>query len=120
MSTLPEKQATERIILTEKHRTSFVEVGKITHLVCDGYVSTLYLEHSSPMVIARMLKQFEQTLLAYQFIRINRNTLINPMYVETMEKRGAQYYLKVKDCFLPVSRRKVSIVKAILISAASG
>lgn len=111
MTEIFNKQIFAKIAITERSRTSFIPVSEITHIQCDGYVSTLFLKDSPSIAVSKLLKQFEDELAGFEFMRINKNILVNPLFVERIERKENSWVVEIKNNRLPVSRRKVPVLK---------
>lgn len=69
----------------------------ITHLVCDGYITTIHLYNKKPIVISKILKHFESELNEFGFIRANNNTIVNLKYLEKIDLSSKQRVLHVNQ-----------------------
>ena len=60
-------------------------------------------------MLAKTLKEIEQAVSEFTFIRIHQSHLINVHFVKEINKLSNQIILK-SDVVLPISRRKKAIV----------
>lgn len=96
-----------KIKIVSKSKTLFFEIAEITHIECDGYLSTVYSLNSQPFVVAKLLKLFERELSDYGFLRVNKCTLVNLLHVKEYSS-GKERILTLKnDIKINISRRKV-------------
>ncbi len=106
------KQKEKAIILKTKNRINQVYIEHITHIICESYLCTIFLNDGSTKSYVRLLREFESELEEYGFLRISHNTLINTKYFCTMKTRGHKRKIILKQgTELIVSRRKWPIVK---------
>ena len=109
-------QRGEIIILREKTTTHFVELEHITHLTCDCYLTSVYSNDGEHIVIAKLLKDFENDLEKYGFIRINRNTIVNYFYIKIYERGGNRMIHLRNNITVKTSRRGIIKLKTLLES----
>ena len=67
-------QKQTKIEIKERNTIQFVDVSKITHLKCEGYITTINILDSEPIIVSKLLKDFESELEGCGFIRTNRST----------------------------------------------
>jgi DNA-binding LytR/AlgR family response regulator len=70
-------QLNKKIRISEKSKATWVEVGTITYLVCESYLTIIHLNNNETITCTISLKQFEEILVDMGFIRANRNTIVN-------------------------------------------
>lgn len=106
-------QKCKTIAIKEKGHCKQLSIEEITHIVSDGYVCKFYsLGSESPSSCRKLLKDLNDELVEYGFIRINHNILINLKYVEAIQKTS--HIVVLKGCIkLNVSRRKWYLIKAV-------
>ena len=65
------------IFITGKTECFRLKVKDITHITCEGYVSSIYLDDGSKYDTTHWLKCFEDILKDDGFFKVSRNTLIS-------------------------------------------
>ncbi len=100
-----------KIALAEKGKTHWVDITTITHVTCNGYLSTVHLTNSEKITLSRLLKQFEAEFTHLGFIRVNRNTLVNQHHVKQYAGGTKRQLLLTTGHCIEVSRRKVYLFK---------
>ncbi|MBN1990562.1 MAG: LytTR family transcriptional regulator DNA-binding domain-containing protein [Bacteroidales bacterium] len=83
----------QKIVVRTKTVSHVLSIKDITHLVCDCYLTTVYTKTGEHLMVAKLLKEFEQELEGCGFVRVNRNTMINVVHVTsfaTGRKRTVQ------------------------------
>lgn len=101
------KQKTNRIALPTKNEIEFVEVGEIIHCEAGGNYTTIYLDNEMKrLVVTSKIKQFEELLEGYNFIRIHNSHLINVDFVQKYIKGEGGDIVMKDNYIIPVSRRK--------------
>lgn len=94
--------------------TRMVSSNEITHLVCDEYITTVFLIDGNKITISRLLKCFEEELKPFGFIRPNRCTLVNAYHIDKVSTVERKRYIHIGDFTIPVSRRKIGILGNIM------
>lgn len=85
----------------------------ITYLNYNGYNTVIYLSNYKKYHCLRTLKSFEDELASYGFLRLNRNALVNALHInEACFKNGGKT-VTVNGTEIPVSRRRVSLVRTL-------
>ena len=96
-----------KITLKEKGVIHLVEIDNITHILCQGYLSTVYTTNNGNITVSKLLKQFEEELSNMGFMRINHNAIVNCLYVDKI-KRGTKRTITLSNNHveIKISRRK--------------
>ena len=70
-------------------------VSDIVRLEANRNYTNIVLENDKQILISKSLKEFENLLSPYNFLRIHKSHLINPTHISHFVKKGAGYiYLK--------------------------
>lgn len=107
-------QKRKKIILKEKSINHIVEMNRITHLVCDCYLTTIFIESGTQIIVSKLLKEFEQELTSFGFVRVNRNTMINTMHVINYRKGKNRIVHLSDNTLINISRRGMIHLKEVL------
>ncbi|MDR1654244.1 MAG: LytTR family transcriptional regulator [Prevotellaceae bacterium] len=105
--------AKNKITVKERNKISILLISDITHITCSGYLSTIHTICGKRINVAKPLKEYENELSEFDFIRINHCTLVNFQYV-TAVQLGKLRTLLVNNTSLKISRRKMQIVTKFL------
>ncbi len=65
-----------------------IDPSEIIRLKASSNYTLIYFTNRRPLVIARVLKRFENILACYGFIRIHRTHLINRRYISSISRDG--------------------------------
>ncbi len=104
-------QQNKRIKICEKNKVTWIEAETISHLVCEGYLTTVHLTTNETITCSMLLKQFQEILDVCGFIRANRNTLINGKHVDCIIFKKGKRSIFVNNIEVKVSRRKAFLFK---------
>jgi len=96
-----------KLILTTLEGYYPVSLEEITYCRADDSYTHFYMQNGKHYIVSRQLKEFEQTLSAYNFFRIHKSFLVNMNHIELINKAdgGITVVMNNKD-ELPVSFRK--------------
>lgn len=103
-------QLGQRIAIPGKSKTQFVDVANITHICCEDSIVTTYTEEQS-IAASKQLKEFEEELKEFGFMRINRSTLINQAHIKSYKGGEKKSVELVNGESFTVSRRKAYLFK---------
>ncbi len=83
---------------------SFFDIDEIIRCEADNNYTTFYLSGGRRFVSSRTLKEYDELLSEYQFLRVHQSHLVNPAFIKEYTQKGM---LAMTDkSFVPVSRRK--------------
>lgn len=100
-----------KVILKEKGKSKLIDMDKITHIICDGYITTIYTTVNEDITISKLLKHFEIEFAGCGFMRINRQTLVNLKNVESINYGQKRNLVLVTGTIINVSVRKIVLLK---------
>ncbi len=83
----------------------------ITHLTCDGNVTTIYTVENRTSNISKPLKYFETELSEKGFVRANHNTIVNCKNIMDYIKGHYNTIILTNNVKIKISRRKVHLFK---------
>ncbi len=84
----------------------FLEVADIIYCQSENNYTRFILANNSQKLISKTLKEVEQTLNNYLFLRIHQSYLINPNYLKKYHKNDGGFVVMEPDKELPVSKNK--------------
>lgn len=104
-------QSCTKIIIREKSCARWIKIEDIIHMICEGYLTNIYLVSGERITVSRLLKKFEEMLVGYGFEKPNRNTLVNLRYVNRINYSKSSRVIFVNDIEINISRRRASLFK---------
>ena len=107
-------QQNKKIALKEHQCVTYVEVETITHISCEGYLSTIYTIDNKTTTVSKLLKHFEIELSNLGFIRINRATIVNSKYIAMLRRGNRRKITLVNGVEVAISRRKLYQIRELL------
>jgi two-component system LytT family response regulator len=106
MSTLNLKNKAAKIAVPTFDGLQMVMVEEIVKCTADESYTHITLLNGTKLVVSRILKEFEDLLSEYNFLRIHNSSLINLAHVKKYVKGEGGYVVMVNDESVEVSRRK--------------
>lgn len=106
--------ADKRIVLKDHEAIHFVKIQDIVRCEADGAYTKFVIANSSPILLSKSLKEYEDLLVDDGFIRCHHSHLVNTTKILRFEKGdGGTLVMENKD-IVPVSQRKKEQVLEIL------
>lgn len=107
-------KADKKIVLKE---LDAIHVIKVKDLVCceaSGIYTTFYIDNNKQIVVSKNLKEYEEILEPYEFLRVHNSFLINANKIEKYEKNDGGFLIMEGGQRVPVSQRKKDVVISFL------
>ena len=105
-----------RIVLKDISNIHYVKVSEILYCEAKGNYTQFYIEDEKPILVSKILKEYEQLLEPLGFIRTHNSYLLNPHKVKKYDKEdGGSLILENGDA-VPLSQRRKESVLALLES----
>lgn len=106
----------KKIVLKDNESIHFIRIQDIIRCEADGPYTKFYITNSNPLLISKSLKEYDDVLTAYGFIRCHHSHLVNTSKILRFDKNdGGDLVLENKDT-VPVSHRKKDQVLKLLSS----
>ena len=97
-----------RIALSSSEKIHMVYVRDIIRCESQGAYTLFYLSNGEQILVTKNLKEFEQLLEEYVFVRVHHSHLINFSFLKEYIKKEGGYAVMTDDSHVPVSFRKRS------------
>jgi len=105
------------IKIIQRNRTSHFQINEISYISCNAEISTIHFNKKrKPIIVSKLLKLFEEELVIYGFIRINRNTLVNITSVQELMRDDSKQFLVLENEKMVISRRRFTKIRELLSS----
>lgn len=103
-----------RLALPTAERVDFVPVDQIVRCQGDNNYTHFFFLNGEKLLVSRTLKEYEELLTPYRFIRIHQSHLIALSQVKSWVKKEGGYIQMKDGTQLPVSqRRREKVLKAL-------
>ena len=109
------KKNEKRISITGKSEIFRANVKDIIYIICEEYVSTIYLKNGKTCSVTHSLKCFEAHLKEEDdFFRVSRNTLVNIEHFVNARITHKERIANINGVDIKISRRKIARLKKLL------
>ena len=107
-----EPQANYRLALSTASGLSFFNPEQIVRMEARSNYTNIFFTDRKPILVARILRDYEEILHAYGFIRTHRSHLFNKRYITCVDIAGN---ITMKDSSkAEISRRKKCKIMRVL------
>lgn len=106
----------KKVVLKDSNSIYFVNVNDIIRCESDGQYTEFYIEKTKKIVISKSLKEYEEMLEPYGFIRPHHSHLINTNKILRFDKVDGGSLIMQNNDEVPVSHRKKTQILQILDS----
>ena len=100
------KSQEDKIAISTSEGIEFIPIKNITHIESKSNYSKIYLLDNKTLLVTKILKEFEEMLLPYNFYRIHNSHLINLNYIQKYVRSEGGHVLLQDGSMIDVSRRK--------------
>ncbi|MDL2254725.1 LytTR family transcriptional regulator DNA-binding domain-containing protein [Bacteroidales bacterium OttesenSCG-928-J16] len=105
------KQIGIKISVKTKSKISYIFIEEILFITCSGNFCTITLIDKREIDIVRPLKEFEEDLKNYNFLRANHHTLVNGKHISEVKNSKGKKNIKIGNEIVHISRRKYFLFK---------
>ncbi|MDD3196388.1 MAG: LytTR family DNA-binding domain-containing protein [Paludibacter sp.] len=103
---LNSKPEDKKIVLKDSKSIYVIKVADIIRCEADHNYTTFYLTNNQQIVVSRTLKDYEELLSDFMFLRTHQSHLININHMLSFEKNDGGYLRMADGSNVPVSKRK--------------
>lgn len=104
----------EKIAIPTSEGLDFIPIKNIVHIESSSNYSKIYLTEGKPLLVTKLLKDFEDMLSPFHFFRIHNSHLINLKYIKKyIRGEGGQVIMQNGDTIDVARRKKEEFVKLI-------
>jgi two-component system LytT family response regulator len=102
----PIKITDRKIVLKDLNSVFVVAVSSIIRCEASDNYTTFHLTNQSPILVSRPLKEYEELLTPFNFLRVHQSHLINLNQLQQFNKREGGSVIMKDGSEVPVSSRK--------------
>ena len=104
----------KKIALSVADKIEFVEIGSIIRCESESNYTTFYLKSGEKLIVSKTLKEFDELLAPYHFLRVHQSHLINLDEIKSFIKSDGGY-IRMKDgASVSISRQRRNYVMEVL------
>lgn len=100
------KSADKKIVLRDSDSFHFINVGDIIRCEADGAYTRFYIIGMKEILISKGLKEYEDMLGPFNFIRVHHSHLVNLKQIVRFDKADGGALIMSNQDNVPVSQRK--------------
>ncbi|HQW46145.1 MAG: response regulator transcription factor [Bacteroidetes bacterium] len=108
------KSQDKKIVLKDNENIYFVKVHDIIRCQAEGTYTEFYLLPNQKITVSKSLKEYEDLLLPFDFIRVHHSHLINKEKIQKYLKSDGGSLLLEGNHIVPVSQRRKAMVMSLL------
>ena len=105
---------TKKIVLSTAEGIHVVEINNIIQCCSEDCYTIFYLKDGKKIIVSKTLKEHEELLADYNFIRPHKSHLINNKYIKTYQRNDGGSIIMTDGSVIPVSRRKRDTILDII------
>lgn len=102
------KNNIKKIAIPSIDGISFIEIDDIIRCEADANYTRIFTVNGQPILVSKTLKDYEDLLEEYGFVRVHHHNLINMNHVQKYIKGEGGYVIMTDGSSVEVSRRKKS------------
>lgn len=98
------------IALPLSDRIEFIEISTVIRCQADGNYTLFFIKNGDRLLISKTLKEFDELLTPYNFLRVHQSHLINLNEIKSFIKTDGGYILMKDNSSVPISRQRREMV----------
>jgi two-component system, LytTR family, response regulator len=111
-----QEERSQKIILSTSEMIHVINVDDIIRCESDNYYTYFYFVDGRKLLISKTLKENEDLLQPYNFIRPHKSHLVNIKYIKSFVRQEGGHILMTDGTRIPVSRRKKDKMMEIIFN----
>ncbi len=96
----------DKIAISTSEGIEFIPIKNIIHIESKSNYSKIFLTDSKSMLVTKILKDFEEMLVPYNFYRVHNSHLINLTYIQKYVRSEGGHVMLQDGTVIDISRRK--------------
>lgn len=96
----------KKIILSTAEGMHVIDIRDIIRCESDDYYTRFFMRDRKPIMVSKTLKEHEELLSEFGFLRPHKSHLVNIQYIKSYVKNEGGFLLLTDGTMVPVSRRK--------------
>lgn len=108
------RSADQKIVLRDNKSLYFVKIAEIFHCEAQGSYTTFFLQDGAQIVVSRPLKEYENLLEHFGFVRSHHSHLVNIKKITRLDKADGGVLILENGNHVPVSQRKWDHIMEVL------
>ena len=101
----PEQLVVKKISISTTDKIHLIDVDDIIRCESDNYYTKIFFKDGNSLLVSKTLKEIDQKLEEYDFVRTHKSHLVNIRYIKNFIK-DEMMVVMADDTKVPVSKRK--------------
>lgn len=106
----PASKSEKKIVLKDLESIHVVKLSELLCCEASGIYTTFYLSDRTQIVVSKNLKEYEDLLESFGFLRVHNSFLVNTSKILRFDKADGGLLILEADMKVPVSQRKRDVV----------
>ncbi len=108
------KNTDKKIVLKDSESFHFINVSDIIRCEADGAYTKFIISGNKNILISKVLKEYEELLADYNFVRVHHSHLINTRQIVRFDRADGGVLMMANGDSVPVSQRKREHLLSVL------
>lgn len=108
--------AERKIVLKDLDSIFFVKTKDIIRCESEGAYTTFHLLNKEKIIISKTIKEYDELLAPFGFLRTHQSHLVNSLYIKRFDKNDGGVLVLEDNNSVPVSQRKKDYILEFLKS----
>lgn len=104
------KDSPEKIVLRTSDTLHIVNIREINYCKSDNSYTTFFICGQKPVLVSRSIKEYEELLSSYNFIRPHQSYLVNMNAIACIDKTDGGFIILNDKTEIPLSKRRKQTV----------
>ena len=104
----------KRIALNTQEKTLIKEISEIVRCESSVNYTMFYFSDGTRLLVTQTLKNYDDLLSPYDFLRVHQSHLINSKFVKEYNKSDGGYLVLKDNSTVPVSTRRKNVVMEMI------
>ncbi|MEO6288647.1 MAG: LytTR family DNA-binding domain-containing protein [Ginsengibacter sp.] len=100
------KSQEDKIAISTSEGIEFIPIKNILHIESKSNYSKIYMPENKNIIVSKILKDFEEILVPYNFYRVHNSHLINLTYIKKYMRSKGGHVMLQDGTLIDISRRK--------------
>ena len=109
----PEQLVVRKISISTTDKIHLIDVDDIIRCESDNYYTIIYFKDGTSLMVSKTLKEMDQKLEEYDFVRTHKSHLVNMRCIKNFIK-DEMMVLMTDDTKVPVSKRKKELILEVI------
>jgi len=102
--------ADRKIVLKDSDSIFFLKTKDIIRCESDGAYTTFHLLNKDKIIISKTIKEYDELLAPFGFLRTHQSHLVNSLYIKRFDKNDGGVLVLEDNNSVPVSQRKKDFI----------